>query len=213
MRVIVLASRKGGAGKTTICSALAVEAQRRKAGPVALIDTDPMGGLAHWWNERQDETPAFAKVGEGGLKPTLADLQGQGVQMVFIDTPPMAGDPLRPILSAADLVIIPVVPSPNDLRAIGDTLALVEETRRPMIFVVNNAGRGRLTGQAAIALSQYGTVSPVTLQTRQDYRSAMIDGRSPGEVDPKSKSAEEITGLWDYVSGRLVREFGDVAAA
>ena len=213
MRVIVLASRKGGAGKTTICSALAVEAQRRKAGPVALIDTDPMGGLAHWWNERQDETPAFAKVGEGGLKPTLADLQGQGVQMVFIDTPPMAGDPLRPILSAADLVIIPVVPSPNDLRAIGDTLALVEETRRPMIFVVNNAGRGRLTGQAAIALSQYGTVSPVTLQTRQDYRSAMIDGRSPGEVDPKSKSAEEITGLWDYVSGRLVRELGDVAAA
>jgi chromosome partitioning protein len=213
MRVIVLASRKGGAGKTTICSALAVEAQRRKAGPVALIDTDPMGGLAHWWNERQDETPAFAKVGDGGLKSTLADLQGQGVKTVFIDTPPMAGDPLRPILSAADLVIIPVVPSPNDLRAIGDTLALVEETRRPMIFVVNNAGRGRLTGQAAIALSQHGTVSPVTLQTRQDYRSAMIDGRSPGEVDPRSKSAEEITGLWDYVSGRLVRELGDVATA
>ena len=65
MRVIVLASRKGGAGKTTIASALAVEAQRQGAGPVAIIDTDPMGGLANWWNVRQAETPVFARPGRG----------------------------------------------------------------------------------------------------------------------------------------------------
>jgi chromosome partitioning protein len=213
MRVIVLASRKGGAGKTTICSALGIEAERQGAGPVALIDTDPMGGLASWWNERAAETPAFGRVGEGGLKRTLRDLEGQGINTVIIDTPPMATDSLESILSAADLVIIPVVPSPNDLRAIDETLRMVERVRRPMMFVVNNAGRGRLTGQAAVALSQYGTVSPVTLQTRQDFRSSMIDGRAPVELDPKSKSAHEISGLWSYVTTRLEKEVQHVASA
>jgi chromosome partitioning protein len=213
MRVIVLASRKGGAGKTTIASALAVEAQRQGAGPVAIIDTDPMGGLANWWNVRQAETPVFARPGEGGLTTTLGDLEGQGVRLVIIDTPPMAGDSLAAILSSADLVVIPVVPSPNDLWAIGETLSMVERVRRPLVFVVNNAGRGRLTGQAAVALSQHGTVSPVTLQTRQDYRSAMIDGRSPREIDPKAKAGDEVTQLWEYVASRLEKEAAHVATA
>lgn len=47
MRVIVLASQKGGSGKTTLAGHLAVEAERQGAGPVALIDTDPQGSLAN----------------------------------------------------------------------------------------------------------------------------------------------------------------------
>ena len=58
-RVIVFASQKGGSGKTTLSGHIAVEAGRQGAGPVALIDTDPQGSLAKWWNVRQDPQPAF----------------------------------------------------------------------------------------------------------------------------------------------------------
>ena len=62
MRVLALASQKGGSGKTTLSGHLAVQAQRAGAGPVVLIDIDPQGSLADWWNEREAEYPAFAQT-------------------------------------------------------------------------------------------------------------------------------------------------------
>ena len=52
MDVLVLASQKGGAGKTTLSRHLAVQAERVGEGPVILIDADPQGGLAGWWNRQ-----------------------------------------------------------------------------------------------------------------------------------------------------------------
>jgi hypothetical protein len=69
MHVLVLASPKGGSGKTTLSGHLAVEADQANIGPVALIDTDPQGSLSHWWNARAASSPHFAKV---GLLPPIA---------------------------------------------------------------------------------------------------------------------------------------------
>jgi chromosome partitioning protein len=204
VRTIVVASRKGGAGKTTLSGHLAVEAQRCGAGPVAVIDMDPMGSLAAWWNERAANTPVCADVGERGLASTLATLDQSGVKLVLIDTPPFATTEVAAIVSEASLVVVPVVPSPHDLRAIGETIDVVEGQGKPMVFVINNAStNGKLTLQAVTALSQHGTVAPSILHSRQDFRSAMIKGKTAGEVFPKSKSASEITELWAYIETRL----------
>jgi len=53
MKVIALASQKGGVGKTTITAHLAVTAEQQNDGPVVLIDTDPQGSLSAWWNVRE----------------------------------------------------------------------------------------------------------------------------------------------------------------
>jgi chromosome partitioning protein len=69
-----------------------------------------------------------------------------------------------------------------------------------MVFVINGAAaRARITGEAAVALSQHGTVAPVTLYQRTDFAASMIDGRTVQELDANSKSAEEIKSLWMYV--------------
>ena len=70
MRTLVIASQKGGVGKTTIAGHLGVMAESQGAGPVALIDTDPQGSLSSWWNERQAEAPGFRICGHHQLART-----------------------------------------------------------------------------------------------------------------------------------------------
>ena len=204
MRTIVVASQKGGVGKTTLVGHLGVMAELKGAGPVALIDTDPQGSLALWWNEREAETPLFAQVDIDHLAEHLKALASAGVKLTIIDTPPSVTTLIEKVLAVADLVIIPTRPSPHDLRAVGSTVELVERAGKKMVFVVNGAApRAKIAGEAAVALSQHGTVAPVTLFQRTDFASSMIDGRTVHELDARSKSAAEISDLWKYVNVQL----------
>lgn len=204
MRTIVVASQKGGVGKTTIAGHLGVMAEQSKEGPVALIDTDPQGSLASWWNERTNEAPLFARVEISKLTEHLQALAKGGIKLAIIDTPPSVTDMIQQVLRTADLVLIPTRPSPHDLRAVGSTVELVENAGKRMIFVINGAApRARIASEAAVALSQHGTVAPVTLYQRTDFASSMIDGRTVQEIDPKGRSAEEIGLLWKYVYTQL----------
>jgi chromosome partitioning protein len=204
MRTIVLASRKGGAGKTTLTGHLACEADRLGLGPVVTLDTDPMASLSEWWNERKADAPAFSRVGPDGLAATLESLRGQGAKLVFIDTPPSGSADVSETLAAADLVVIPAQPSPHDLRAIRKTVDMAAKAKKQMIFVVNAAPKGaRVTADAAVALSQHGTVSPVTVHQRVTFRTAMIDGRVAHDLEPGSPAAEEVSSLWKYIADRM----------
>jgi chromosome partitioning protein len=197
MYTIVAASQKGGSGKTTLSGHLAVEASRAGAGEIALIDTDPQGSLAHWWNARQAPAPHFVKAG-------LLELAG--IKIAVIDTPPAITQSISRVVAHADLVIVPTRPSPHDLRAVGATVDIAERHGKPVIFVVNAAtARARITGESAVALSQHGTVAPVTIHHRVDFAASMIDGRTVGEVVPNCASAKEISDLWVYIQERLSR--------
>ena len=206
MHVLVLASQKGGSGKTTLSGHLAVEADQARIGPVALIDTDPQGSLSHWWNARAATSPHFAKVGLLDLGDALSRLKDSGVKLAVIDTPPAITDSISQVVAHADLVVIPTRPSPHDLRAVGATVDIAERRGKPLIFVMNGAtARARITGETAVALSQHGTVAPIILHHRVDFAASMVDGRTVGEVEAKSQSAKEVRDLWAYIQDRLAR--------
>lgn len=208
MRVLAFASQKGGSGKTTLAGHVAVQAELAGAGPVVLIDTDPQGSLSDWWNERQAPVPAFAQTNVSRLLTDLDELRAQGFKLAVIDTPPAITMAIQSVVAVSELVVIPTRPSPHDLRAAGATVELVDRASKPLVFVVNAATpRARITSEAAIALSQHGTVAPVTIHQRTDFAASMIDGRTVMELHPEGRSAKEITKLWLYLNDRLERNF------
>jgi chromosome partitioning protein len=200
---MVLASRKGGAGKTTFAGHLAYAASSGGYGPVAVVDMDPQGSLTSWWNERAAEDILYVSL-ETGLKAALDQCRTVGIKLLVVDTPPQTTTTISQTIEVADLVVVPVQPSPHDLRAVGGTAEIAKRANKPLVFVVNGAAhRARITTDAAIALSEHGAVAPTIIHQRTDFRTSMIDGRTVAELDPNSRSAAEITALWSYLANRL----------
>jgi chromosome partitioning protein len=161
-----------------------------------------MAGLSKWWDARKVATPVLFAV-EQTLAAALEEIRNLGYKYVFIDTPPALNNSVAVTVSHSDLVLVPVQPTPDDLLAVQVTVDLVKKSRKPLIFLINRVKpRVRLTGQAAIALSQHGMVAPVMVWDRTDYAAAKVDGLTAPEVDPGSKAAEEVRDLWIYVKSK-----------
>jgi chromosome partitioning protein len=206
MNVIVLASQKGGVGKTTLAAHLAIAAEAANAGPAVLIDTDPQGSLSAWWNAREADTPALAPTTIADLPAKLKALGAAGYSFAIIDTPPAITGAISAVVATADLVLIPTRPSPHDLRAVGSTVELVQEAGKPFVFVLTQAKPNtRLTVTGVASLSEHGAVAPAIMHDRVDYAGSMIDGRTVQETDGKGKSAAEMTELWSFVQGRIAK--------
>jgi chromosome partitioning protein len=213
VRTIVVASQKGGVGKTTLCGHLAVAIEHRKEGRAALLDTDPQGGLAAWWNARANHSPAFFKVADAGLRATLNALADRGFAYALIDTPPAITASIAATIAEADVVLIPTKPSPHDLRAVGATVELVTRAGKPMTFIVNQAIRNaNLTQDAITTLSEFGPIAGV-VHHRLDFVSSMIDGRTAQEVRASSDAAREIAKLWTTLAERINRSTQNVPNA
>lgn len=201
MQTIVFAARKGGSSKTTLAAHLAVAAAAKRA--VTLIDADPQQSLTFWWNDREADTPALLDVPITRLE---AEIQKAAAQpgLVMIDTPPLDAHVIAGVIAVADLVVIPVKPSPHDLRGVSVTAELAKQAGKPFVFVITQAiPRASLTAQAALVLSQFGPVSTTIMHNRVDYAGAMTNGLTAQEIDPHGKASAEIGAIWQYISTQI----------
>ncbi len=197
MQTIVVNSQKGGSGKSTLCRVLSVEASR--AGLlVYLIDFDRDGHtLTNWHPTRAVEDPRRVELSIGGLGEGLKLLKQQGADLVLIDTPPNSIQDMAEIFPLADLVLVPIKPTPDDLQAAAVTVAKLKAVRLPFLFVITQAIQNtNITAQAIAALSHHGPVAETLLVNRVVYPAAFTDGRTPQEIDHKGQAAREVGILW-----------------
>jgi chromosome partitioning protein len=227
MKTITVASRKGGGGKTSIARHIAVEAASQGFGPVCIVDADQMLGLAQWWSRRSADEPRLLHalpdtekvtaanfkrlVGEGGLPLPIAKLPAAltaadraGYRICIIDTAPATNEEVRACIAAADLVLMPVRPTQDDLDAVGETLRIVKATGKAAAFVLNAATKGALSTRAAgNALVHRGELAEPTIHRAEAIPATRGSGQVIGEIAPGSAAAEEFKRLWQYVAWRL----------
>jgi chromosome partitioning protein len=206
-KVLTLAQRKGGAGKTTLAAQLAV-ALAATGGRVALVDIDPQGSLSRWFRAREEAGLAggmsHAAVTGWRTQATVEKL-ASGHDFVLIDSAPHAEIEAKIAVRAADLVLVPVQPSPMDLWATEPTLALARsENRRAMIVINRIQSRMRLAETLSARIAELGVdVAEATLGDRTAFAASMMEGRGALETAPRSKAAEEIAALTREVMNRL----------
>ncbi len=178
---------------------LAVESER-KGESAWLIDTDRQATLTLWHERRKNDTPQRLDVPLDRIAEGLAKIAARGVAYCFIDTAPTISDQNARLLSFADLVLIPVRPSPSDLWAVAETVEIVRAAQKPFLFVITQCkAQANITSQAVAALSQHGRVAQAFLADRVVYAASMTGGQTAPELSATSPAASEIAALWQEV--------------
>lgn len=196
--VIVVASQKGGVGKSTICANLALAAEQEGLGPVALFDADPQQSLAGWYDDREQETPLLASGPIGQLDAIIERGAGAGIRLFIIDTPPSIANATDDILRRADFVLIPTQDGRPDLRAAADTVERVRTLGKKFAFVLTFIKGSAQAAEAAKVLSREGQIAAL-IGHRMIFKTAWNTASAAVEAEPKGKAASEIMELWRFV--------------
>lgn len=204
-QVIVLATSKGGAGKSTLVRSLAGH-WLQSGMNVGVIDADPQGSIIH----RHDPDGPFKNVGmyaepEEGVAHLIEELK-KVHRPLLVDTGGFRNKTTVRALVAADIAIIPLKPSADDVAGAIETYHLVRELNE------TPERRGRpLQYRMVLTMSQQGTV--IARHVRQEleaqgvlllkgelyqrvaYPEAAINGLTPSIVDPDGAAARDIAAL------------------
>jgi chromosome partitioning protein len=218
MNVITLASRKGGAGKSTLTAHLAACAYA--AGRRCLvIDADPQGSVALWHARRADGQPPLQHAARG-IERAVALAMTEGYDWVFIDTAPTMWVVVQEAIRAATLVVIPARPGFFDLNAVRETVATARERIKPYCVVLNAAPSKRDDKEAPVMAQSRAFLDkhqiPVwsgQISQRAGLALTLAAGKSACETEPDTAGAAEIAGLWSAIERSVAAIHAAHAAA
>jgi chromosome partitioning protein len=210
MYTIVLATQKGGTGKTTLAIGLALAA--KQAGhTVRLIDTDPQATLMNWQTRRGLAEPIVETVYDAAeIEHRLEALARSGVTLAIIDTAGGVSAATTAAVRHGDLCMIPARPSIADIEATRSTISLARAWKKPFAYILNQAPiRGQRIDNAATLLGDEaslelaGVLAKPFIVMRNDHQDALAAGLAVVEYAPTAKSSAEIRDLWQWIEAKL----------
>jgi chromosome partitioning protein len=218
MNVITVASRKGGAGKTTLTAHLAGFAHRQ-GHRCLVIDADPQGSLA-LCNSLRGAQALPLVTAERGIDRQVALASASGYQWVFIDTAPTMWVVVQEAIRAATLVVIPARPGFLDLAAVRETVKAAYERNRPYAVVLNACPvkRGEkeapAVAQSRAWLDRNGIpVWSGQISQRAGFVVSLAAGDSAAHGAADSLAGVEMTRLWSAIERSVAAINGACADA
>ena len=209
MRTLAVIALKGGSGKTTVATHLALAAHLRGLKTL-VVDIDPQASSHEVLSARQGPGPEC--ITSSGVKLMAAQLAAVGMKtdLLLIDTPAGAVEDVSEAIVLADAAVMVVRPTLLDIAALARTLAIVRRLKKPSTVVVNQAPVAREGVEApvvkrALRALEYMRlpIAPVIVRARAVYQTAVETGRSAEEM-PDPAAAGEIAALWDHIDQALL---------
>jgi chromosome partitioning protein len=199
--IVVMATLKGGSGKSTAAACLAAHCQIGGMR-TAMIDADPQASLLRW-RELGDPPVDLQLVADTSEEVAQhARNLAQASEIVIIDTAGFRNRTMIEALSVADLAVIPIKASPLDISAAIDTVRLIEEVnateeRRPhpmdyRLLLTQVTVGSAVARHVRNELAQSGYVLfDAELANRVVYAEASLVGRMPIHLDARSAAARD----------------------
>jgi chromosome partitioning protein len=213
MHLVAVVSQKGGGGKTTVATNLAV-ASASSGVHTLLLDLDPQQSALMWSRWRVESAPATkakldVEAAECSSVPAkLRAAKARGVKLVVFDTPPARGPEADIAAGASHLALVVVQPAIFDLMTLAETQSLGGVASRPSFIVFNRApvAGSNLADASAQAKKAGYAVAPVSLTERIAFRAAPVDGLAAMEADRGDRKATaEIDALYRWVRKELAK--------
>jgi chromosome partitioning protein len=194
-KIIAIISRKGGVGKSTVCSNLAVASES-----ATIVDCDDQATLADWGDRRNKSPQVLTSPPKRAAKVAA----GIGTDYVLIDTAGQLDADVIEVMSEADFILVVLRFSQFDLDSIGTSLAAAKSTGKNFAVVINHL---HPTADAVTVLKALADlncpVCPVVLRQRADYQSAAVEGLGVTELSPQGKAADEVSRLWAWLEKQM----------
>lgn len=198
MYVIAAVATKGGGGKTTLASCLAVVAASEGKNKVGILDFDPQHSLSDWWQRRGEPNNPQLYKGVDDVQDAIEALEDQGLDYLFIDTGPGLLEALEQVIDGSDLLIVPIKSSSFDIVAVQPVLDEIFSAARSYLCVFNECISPKMDSTGAELLhKETHPVAKTFVKQRVAYRFAQTTGNTGPERDPKAD--EEMRALWKEI--------------
>jgi len=201
MKIITIAQQKGGAGKTTVAAHVAVSLMQT-GKRVGLVDIDPQGSLTAWYSLREKKfgkgfTGVAFIAGAGWRLDSIIAQAKDNYDFLVIDSPPHTETESKAAIRAADLVLVPMQPSPADAWATKSTLEFARSEKKLVKIVLNRFNPNSVMAKKITASLKECLDSH--LGNRVAFSNCFMQGVCATESDPHSQAATEVKQLTDEI--------------
>ena len=207
-KIISVAQRKGGVGKTTLAVCVAAELANRGAD-VGLVDADSLQSASDWASLGNIPFPVYDIPLVGTVTEWASEVSRISSSYIVVDAAPN-DQTLGACFALSSIVLLPCAPSGLDIEALKRSLDIIRAARArraddvQVVLVPNRVDARTLEGQQLVhELSEFGEIVAPSIGDRIDFVRAFSMGEAIATFAPGSMADLEIQQLCDLLTSYL----------